>query len=73
MNMRRNYHRRKGEINGAFSWGTWINFFVGVVILAALFYICFMGGRWFESNQKDTVHPASIAQEYKSFRIPGNH
>jgi magnesium-transporting ATPase (P-type) len=71
--MRRSHHRRKGETNGPFSWGSMLDFFVWAVILAALFYVCFLGGRWYESAKKDTVHPASIAKEYKSFRIPGNH
>ena len=68
--MRRCYHRRKGEINGPFSWGSIIDFFTWAVILAALFYVCFLTGRWYESAQKaDTVHPATIANQYKSFRV----
>ena len=67
--MRRPHHRRKGEINGPFSWGSVLDFFVWAIILAALFYVCFIGGRWFESAQKDSVHWATIAKEYKAFRI----
>jgi hypothetical protein len=71
--MRRPYHRRRGEINGPFSWWSVLDFFSWVVILAALFYVCFLGGRWYESaNKKDTVHPASIAKEYKDFRVRGH-
>jgi hypothetical protein len=70
--MRRQHHRRRGEINGPFSWGSVLNFFTWAVILAALFYVCFISGRWYEQAQKDTVHPASIATEYKDFRVRGH-
>lgn len=73
IDMRRPHNRRKGEIDGPFDWGSVRDFFTWAVILAALFYVCFLGGRWYESAQKDTVHPASIAKEYKAFRVRGNH
>ena len=73
VDMRRNYHRRKGEIDGPFSWGSVLDLFSWAVILLALFYVCFLGGRWYESAKKDGVHPASIATEYKAFRVRGNH
>ena len=72
--MRRPKTRRRGEENGPFSWWSVLDFFTWAVILAALFYVCFLGGRYFESHKaKDTIHPASIAKEYKAYRIPGNH
>jgi hypothetical protein len=70
--MRRNKHRRKGEINGPFSWGSVLDFFAWAVILAALFYVCFLGGRFYESAKKDTVHPSIYAKDLKSFRIGGH-
>ena len=72
MDMRRPHHRRKGERDGSIYWGGWVEFVVWVVIFATCLYVSFMGGRYFEVNHsKDTPHPASIAGEYKAFRIPG--
>jgi hypothetical protein len=73
MDMRRQHFRRKGEMDGPFSWGSVIDFFVWAVILAALFYGFFTFGRWYEQDYKqDKVSPAEIHKEFKSSRIMGH-
>lgn len=71
--MRRHHQRRKGEINGRRSWRNVFDTTVVFFVMLALFFTGFwVRGMYDKFSKKDTVHPAAIAQEYKSFRI-GRH
>ena len=64
--MRRPHARRKGELNGPFSWWAVFDAFVILLIALAMTYIGFMLGRWYCEASHDTpVSQTSIARSIK--------
>ena len=62
--------RRIGEMNGPFNWWAVLDAFVILLLVLAMTCIGFMLGWWHCEASHDTpVNQASIAGEYKAFRI----
>ncbi len=75
IDMRKPFYRRKGEQNGKFHWGTILNIFVMLSVVAAISYVSFGLGRHFETlerEKKAAVDQSTLYKEYKSYRV-GSH
>jgi hypothetical protein len=72
---RRPKFRRRGEKDGKFHWGTILNIFVMLSVVAAISYVSFGLGRHYETlerEKKAAVDQSTLYKEYKSYRV-GSH